>query len=401
MKAIPIILLVIGIGFPNIVNAQDSIITYQQAVELAKLNYPTVKAAQLEVDKQKALKSTAWNLGNTLLYTGREEAGNGFDGIQTNIGIGQEDIDIFSIPAKNKLANQRTKLALTNQNLTEVTLVRDVSIAYFRVTFAYQQWQLLNQIDTLYSDFLRAAELRYKTQQTSRIEFLAASSRYKELQVNLRRAEGAYDASIEILNQYLMISTEINIDVNSAQQNIDYFIPFEDSISSSPLLMYFSDATDMAESAWKAKRTGYFPKINLSYAKQTVEGTSGFYAYQAGISFPLLFFTQQGITKAAKLNYEITAKAQEEMVLETTAEYSKNLINFQALKDVLEYYKNEALPLANEQIQATNLAYRLGSIDYVQFIQNIETAINTKNEYLQQQLAYFELATEIKYQTGN
>jgi len=56
--------------------------------------------------------------------------------------------------------------------------------------------------------------------------------------------------------------------------------------------------------------------------------------------------------------------------------------------------------LANEQIQATNLAYRLGSIDYVQFIQNTEAAIRIKEDFLIQQTEYFELSTHLKFITG-
>ena len=71
------------------------------------------------------------------------------------------------------------------------------------------------------------------------------------------------------------------------------------------------------------------------------------------------------------------------------------------LQQVLDYYIKEALPLADEQIQASNLAYRLGSIDYVQFIQNTEAAIGTKQGFLMQQVEYFELSAQLKFITGN
>jgi len=70
------------------------------------------------------------------------------------------------------------------------------------------------------------------------------------------------------------------------------------------------------------------------------------------------------------------------------------------LQQVIDYYKTEALPLADEQIQASNLAYRLGSIDYVQFIQNTEAAIRTKQDFLMQQAEFFELSAQLKFITG-
>ena len=62
-------------------------------------------------------------------------------------------------------------------------------IAWYNAVYAKQQWQLFKELDTLYADFQKAAELSYKTQATSKIEYLSASAKYKELQVNLKKAE--------------------------------------------------------------------------------------------------------------------------------------------------------------------------------------------------------------------
>ena len=389
-----------GLGFSNKTMAQEKTITFQQAIEMAKTDYPSVEAAKLEVDKQEALKSIAYDLGVTSVYTGKEETGNGFEGIQTQIGIGQSDMDLLGIPAKNRLARSRLELAQSEQNLTNFVLIRDVSLAYYRAVFAIQQWQLYTQLDTLYADFLRAAELRYNTQQTSKIEYLAASSRYNELQVNLRKTESAYLASLQVLNQYLSEPDRFLVDVNSAVQSANFSNSKTDSLPASPMLAYFSQFVDLANSEWSAEKAGYLPKFSLAYEKQRIEGVSGFYAYQAGISFPLLYFNQKGRTLSKKIDHQIAAKNYELVNLEMQTSYKEKMTVYLAVKDVVLFYNEEALPLANEQIQASALAYRLGSIDYVQFIQNVETAINIKKEFLNQQSEFLELTAELKYITG-
>jgi cobalt-zinc-cadmium resistance protein CzcA len=67
---------------------------------------------------------------------------------------------------------------------------------------------------------------------------------------------------------------------------------------------------------------------------------------------------------------------------------------------VLAYYNNEALPLADEQIEAANLGYRLGSLSYIEFIQNIESAIKTRQEYLFRLSEFFEMKEQLEYITG-
>ncbi|MDE5417634.1 CusA/CzcA family heavy metal efflux RND transporter [Labilibaculum sp. DW002] len=385
---------------PNELSAQDSSINLQQAIERAKENYPSIKAAQMEVDKQKALKATSYDFGSTSIYTGKEEVGNGSAGVQNQLGIVQSDIDIFGIPAKNKLVSARTQQAESGQKLTEYSLARDVSMAWYNAVFAKQQFQLFKQLDTLYANFQKAAELRYKTQATSKIEYLSASAKYKELQVNIKKAESNYYASLQILNQYLLYPTEFDVNIQNLEKNVFDIISARDSLNGSPLLNYYSTGIDVAESAWKVEKSNFLPKLNLGYKLQSVDGKSGFYGWEAGISVPLLFFSQSGKTKATKINLQIVGQQYEQKKLEIKARYNQQISRYLTLQDVLRYYQGEALPLAEEQIQASNLAYRLGSIDYIQFIQNMEMAIKTKQDFFKQQVEYFELSAQLKFLTG-
>jgi len=399
--AVLAVLMIVTISFlPNELSAQNSSINLKQAIERAKENYPSIKAAQMEVDKQKALKATAYDFGSTSIYTGKEEVGNGMPGVQNQIGIGQSDIDVFGIPAKSKLADARTQQAIMGQNLIEQTLSRDVSIAWYNSVYNKQQWLLFLQLDSLYANFQKAAELRYKTQQTSKIEFLSASAKYKELQVDIKKAESNYLASLQILNQYLLYPSEFDVNVQNIGQYVFDIVYKNDSLNESPLMNYYSTAINVAESEWKTEKANYLPKLNLEYAMQSVDGQSGFYGWEAGVTIPLLFFSQSGKTKAANINLQIVDQQYQQKELEIKAGYNQQISRYLVLQDVINYYRTEALPLADEQIQASNMAYKLGSIDYVQFIQNMETAINTKQEFLNQQTEYFELSAQLKYITG-
>jgi cobalt-zinc-cadmium resistance protein CzcA len=171
-------------------------------------------------------------------------------------------------------------------------------------------------------------------------------------------------------------------------------------LGNSPLLIYYSTGIDVAELVWKAEKANFLPKLDLSYKWQSVDGRSGFHGWEAGISVPLAFFSQSGKTKASKIDFLIANQQYEQKELETKAGYNQQINRYITLLQVLDYYKKEALPLADEQIQASNLAYRLGSIDYVQFIQNTEAAIRTKQDFLLQQAEYFELSARLKYITG-
>ncbi len=399
-KAIPVLLIVSGLFMCSNANAQTHSFTLQQAVERANDNYPTIKAAQLATNKQQALKTTALDLGTTSLYTGKEEAGNGAVGIQNKIGIDQKDIDILAISAKNNLAEQRMQLAESNEKLTVKILERDVSIAWFNAFSALKKWQLFQQLDSLYAGFLKAAELRFETQQTSKVEFLAASAKYKELQVNLKKSESEYRAALLNLNQYLLFPGEVNIDTNEAMPEEFIALQTTDSLSESLLIDYYKNQVNVAQAEWKAEKSNFLPKLDLGYSLQSVDGQSGFHSWEAGISMPLLFFSQKGKTRAAELDYKIAGQQYLQNKLNLNAAFHEQISRYLTLQEVLNYYNDEAIPLVDEQIHAATLAYRLGSIDYLQFIQNMESALKTKQDYIEQQAEYLRLSAQLKYITG-
>ena len=395
-----IVFILFGLSFSTNVNAQNASYSLQQAIEKAKENYPSIKAANLEIEKQKALKTTAYDFGQTSIYTGKEEVGNNMPGIQNKIGIEQTGIDIFSIPAKSSLSRARVEKAVAAQNLTEFMLVRDVRIAWYKAVKAKQQLELYKQLDTLFANFENAAQLRFKTHQSSKIEYLSASAKYKELLLNIKKAENNYTVALQNLNQYLGSSETFDVEIEDSEKDVFIFESIPDSLQVSPVLNYLENNMDIAEAAYKVKKSMLLPKLNLEYKLQSVDGTSGYYGWQVGFSMPLVFFSQSGQNKASKINIQIAQAEFEKSNLKIQSNFKQQINLYNTLKEVVSFYKNEALPLANEQIQASNLAYKLGSIDYVQFIQNVEAAINTKQEFINQQTEYFILSAQLKYITS-
>ena len=92
-----VVLLSLG-GFltPNSASAQDGqmsqVLTLQEAIALAKENYPSLKESQAFIEREQAMKGTSFDLGNTQVFTGKEEFGNDLPGVQTTIGVQQGNI---------------------------------------------------------------------------------------------------------------------------------------------------------------------------------------------------------------------------------------------------------------------------------------------------------------------
>ncbi|MFV0521219.1 MAG: CusA/CzcA family heavy metal efflux RND transporter [Mangrovibacterium sp.] len=397
-----IILCMLGsFGFAENAQAQEkNAVSLEQAVGIAKENYPSLKAAAMEVERQKALKSTAYDFGSTSISTGKEETDGSIFGVHNTFGISQSEINILGIHAKNKLGNSRIDLATYQSQLSKQSLVRDVSLAWYDALANKKQWQLYLQLDSIYSNFLKAARLRYETQQTSKVEYLAAEAKYQELMVNIQKAEANYTASLQNLNQYLLIPDGVEVSGTTSSKIGELELSASDSLQDVPLLNFYRQQVEVSAAQWKAEKANLLPKLDLGYTFQQVDGKSGYYSWQAGISIPLLAFSQAGKNKASRMNFEISEQQYEQKKRALNASYQELANKYRAMIKVLVYYKTKALPLAQEQITASNLGYKLGSIDYIQFIQNMESAIQTQQAYLSSLSEFYQMREQLKYVTG-
>src|SRR5690606_6923462 len=68
-----------GTSFAQDTNQDGTIpktLTVDEAIAMAKQNYPSLKESQAFIEREKALKGTSFDLGSTQVFTGKEEYGN-------------------------------------------------------------------------------------------------------------------------------------------------------------------------------------------------------------------------------------------------------------------------------------------------------------------------------------
>jgi cobalt-zinc-cadmium resistance protein CzcA len=350
----------------------------EDALHRAKERYPSLKAASMEVENRNALKKTAWNLGNTGLFTAGEEIDDR-EGVYTIIGIQQQNIDLFSVPAKAKLRKQDVYLAEARRDLTEAQLTLEVKSAYAEVFAAKKLHELYTVLDTSFADFERAAQVRYDTEATSKLEFLAATNQRRQVAIRRERALRDYRIALRKFNLWMMSDTLFTATTAFSP------IPLPETelippLSEHPAVQVANQRVALAEQLVDAKAAGFLPKLNLQYGVQEIQGETGFYQYQAGINFPLLFFNQQGQVQSAKIERMIAEENRRQISAEIRTDYYTAIESYYKWRDAWYYYRDEVLPLTEEQRRGTTLAYEEGNIDYVNFLQNMKSVMELEIE---------------------
>lgn len=371
-------------------------ITINEAVSRAKNNFPLIKAAQLEVQNQEALKRTAWDIGNTEFSTGAEELGNSNEGTYTNLSVRQE-FDVLSIGAKSRVNIKQVAISNTALNLTLLELRREVSIAWGQVYNAKGRYRLYLQLDSVFRDFERAAKLRYETEATSKLEYLSASNQAKQISIQKEKSRIDYQIALQKLNLWLVSDTIFSVDDASIQESGALQHISLNSITQHPELQLSEQKVQLADAKYNLAKSGYLPKFTAEYGSQKIGSQTGFYRYQFGLSIPLFFTSQSGKTQSAKIESSIARENFYQKELEINAAYISLYEEYQKWLTTSEYYRNVALPVAKEQKRGAITAYREGAINYVTFIQNVKEAMQIEFDYRDANANYLDSRFKVEY----
>ncbi|MAD98858.1 MAG: CusA/CzcA family heavy metal efflux RND transporter [Flavobacteriaceae bacterium] len=371
------------------------VVSLEQAIEISKGNYPLLKTKQLEIQKQNVLKRTAYDLGNTQVFTGGEEISDD-QGIYTIVGVGQQNINLFGIGAKKRLQKQRIALAETALDLSALQVEQEVKKAWSEAYQQRQKFELYRELDSIYSQFEKAIELNYEVEAISRLEYSSATNQALQISNKLQQAESDYAIALQKLNLWLVSDIYYTVP-DSLDESEVAVLGLPEGIETHPELELSQKRIDEAQASYQAERSDLLPNLNLQGGLQRVNGSSGFYTYQAGISLPLFSGTERSQAKAAKIQSEI-AKANAAFVKrQLQSEYRQAVQAYQKWEASWQFYKDKALPLAEEQRQSALLAYKEGAVDYAAFTQIIRDAIQTEMDALNALDNYLKSVFELQY----
>ncbi len=356
---------------------QDTLqtISLEKAREIAIKNFPQLKAAQLEIESEEVLRKTAYDFGNTQIFTGKEEVGNGSDGIYTQIGVQQQGIDVFGIAPRLKLQKERVALAENALELNTLEVEREVSRAWASVYTSKKRYQVYKKMDSTFEDIERAARIRYETEATSKLEYLATSNQGNEVKIQLEQAYRNYLKSLQRLNLWFVSDTIYDVPDVTAEALDEPLNFLTESLKTHPALEVSEQRVNVAKALTRERKSEFLPKFQGQYARQEINGQSGFFQYQIGIQIPLFFGPELGRTQEAQVNRKIAEQNFYQDKLELETAYKNMREEFIKWRNSWNYYKDEALPLAKEQQEGSVLAFKEGAIDYVTFLQNIRDAI--------------------------
>jgi len=385
-KIVTVLVFAIGINMLTLTesNAQNTKpYTLEQIVQTSVVNNGLIKSANLNVEYQKKLKTTSWAFEKTNFEYSYGQTNSFIN--DNGFSITQNYSSIFQNVGRSKLADAYVKSAEYNVSYSETEIVSTVKSYYFQLLYNYSLLNMLHYQDTLYTDFLKAATLKNSTGESPLLEKVTAETRLFEIKTLIKQVT----SDILIIKQKLQIMMNepnpIEIADTSLYKINFSFVLDSSAIIANPGLAIMSQQIEISKRETQIEKLAFFPDLSISYINQTNKDLDNAYRFsgvQVGVSIPLLFFSQSAKVKSGKINQMISQNNYEYYLTTLKGEYNTLILEYLKLKTSLDYFESYANKQSELIIKQSKMSYKAGSIDYVEYVLNLDKALEIKSNYL-------------------
>lgn len=371
-------------------------ISLEKAIELAKSNNIDLKIADKEIEKQTILKKTAFQADPLQVqYQGGQFNSADFD---HNVSV-QQYFPIGNITKANRqLQEELIKLAEKRKALSSYEIEKAVTLAYYQYLYGVSIQKLNSELNTIYTKFLKNAELRFQTGESGNIEVISAKAKVKEIETQKLQLE--YDLAIYQKQLQFFVQTDENI-IPDEKTALQYSIIKEEENSKSEGLLtdYYQQQISVYQketNTYKAQRT---PKVGLGYFAQTINTESLFQGFTAGLQIPLFGGVNTAKAQASAINISQSQLALDKSRLTLKLQQQELQNNFAKQQKALDYYQNEGLQYADQIISTAQKSYANGDMSYWSYISFLNQAIDIKKQYAEATHNYNQSAIELQFPT--
>ena len=392
----------------SIIYAQS--LSQGEAVQTALKNNQLIKSAEYEIDFYRQTKKIGSDIGKLSAMWMHGQYNSLYQ--DNNLTLTQ------SIPFPTTLSNQiklgKEHIIGAKKNLSAIQneLAFQVKSHYEQLLYQQAVKKLLLSQDSLYSDFVRASSLRYKTGESNLLEKTTAETQWQEVKNQLRMN----DADIQIASAQVQALLKSEQAVFASEQLQKRELPIGlDSVSlqSNPDLDVLKQQVKITEQAKRVERSRVMPDLTVGYFTQSLTGrqyidgaerdfssSHTFQGFQLGLAIPLWVGPNLARAKAALFQEEATRKKQEHFETMLNGNYQQALRELDKNLASLNYYETSALQNAELIITQSRRAYRGGEIGYIEYLQSLKSAIAIKVNYLNSMVQYNQSIIKLSFLLG-
>lgn len=392
------VFLLLCIGFGSGLNAQNSTLNLEQALEIASQNAPALKRDMLKQEQQEALTSGTLLTPRMNVFTNGEEVNQDFSGGIRSVGFLQN----FYLPgagnASKAFQTEKAARASSQTQISRQALYREVRKSYYNWVYSRELLNSYQEWTSLYQEFGRIAKLRFEAGETGKMGVLSTQTREKEIQLGISQAQYQQEIAAQAFHNSLFTDTSYQIALDKLPEPSNQLSA---QSTEHPIIHYYKQNVNMATATVKVQKSRLLPQIQVGAQWQSINGVNPFWGYQLGINIPLFRGVYRSNIESAELGVKATEAAldyQERLLKNKQTILSQEL---QKAYEALRYLKEELLVLAENQQELSREAYQQGEINYLQYLQSLDQSVQLRLRYLNSLKQWHQMHADWLYWTAS
>ncbi|TAG23949.1 MAG: CusA/CzcA family heavy metal efflux RND transporter [Cytophagia bacterium] len=342
------------------------------AVEMAAKNNGNLQATQLEIGARRALIPVAFDLPRTNVDVLMGQIQN--RPLDYTASVMQAFAPRSVYKAQERLLQSQVGLAEKQYVLSKNEVTFRVKEQYYQLLYLYQLSSWLRSQNVVYTNAAKAAQLRFQTGETNRLEAMALETRQRETQNRLAATLSDLAVGYRQLQALLFSNEPFQIDTlmplkRPITSNLAVFIADDNA-----LVGLLKQQTEVSRQLTETEQQRQKPDWRVGVANQSIEQRLGFTYLQGGIGIPLFTKAQKARVEAAKIGQKVAEKQQNNAAVQLEAIWQALQQELTKYQNSLNYYEQSALPQADLLLQTALKNFNAGEIDYVEFFQNTQQA---------------------------
>ena len=389
----------------NIASAQTSVTRVEDAIAIAMENNGKVKSARYNLEIAELGKKSAVNIDQTNLDFQYGQ----FNSFENDFSFSIEQKLAFPTvyTAQRKLARVHIDGSELDLAIAQTELSRMVREAWYELAYLNARHDLLKYQNELFTEFSRAAQIRYETSASSLLEKTSAEMRVNEVGNQLQMLAADIDITIQNLRILLNDTSDLVFQADTLME----YKALEMAVDSNPILARVQLEKQVADAEKSVESAKLLPQLWIGYFNQSLIGTptalgeistssDRYDGITAGIGIPLFFGAQKAEIRKAELRGKIAETDAGYMRQTLEGAYRKQIYEVSKFRGSVNYYKNAAIPQADLILENATKSFKEGAIDYIEYFQNLNQALEIKQNYLEILNAYNQSNIQLDYLIG-
>ena len=367
-------------------NAQPASEAY--VVRSALDHYPSIRVAEDEIRKMKALERTAFNPEQpTFVIETPTDAGLGFEV--------EQELDFPTVYIKRSdWLKHKTQLAAEAASLTKNELVRDVRLAYLEAQVASSRSGYLVLQDSIWNEIANKSRRLYEAGEINKGDMIFSQSRAGLISITLANARTEMKYRLSGLNSYL------DEPVEQVEELTPLIYIEKDTSDAYYFENYMLQNKAVTESEMDVIRAQRLPGLIVGYLKAPEPDTEFRYRFKAGVTIPVWQGQYGGEIEASKIEIE---QADHEIALKKKEALASRIMwenTLEQTRQNLDWFQKTGIPQREELTDVYMRLFQAGEADYALTLRNIADAFEVIEQYLNAIELHNHAVIQLEYLNG-